>query len=32
MLLYNKLISCWLQIRFSFVFLPLFIDVLFEIM
>ena len=30
--LYNYLIYCWLQSCFSYVFLPLFIDVLLEIM
>ena len=29
---YNNLISCWLQILSLYVFLPLFIDILFEIM
>ena len=32
LLLYNYLTYCWLQSYFSYVFLPLFIDVLFEIM
>ena len=31
LLLYNYLNYCWLQVCFSYVFLPLFIDVLFEI-